>query len=89
MDAGHKIVALENAIVRLSWMEAIGSKAISDSILRYKKITLQRLEYDISIFDSGRYGICTKCSREISFAGLRAIPYVTLCINCAQKSEPL
>ncbi|HSL89830.1 MAG TPA: TraR/DksA C4-type zinc finger protein [Ignavibacteriaceae bacterium] len=66
-------------------MEAIGSKAIFDSALRDKKVTLQRFEYALSNCESTRYGICTKFDQEISFASLMAVPYTILCINCAQK----
>lgn len=85
MENNSGPVAPDNAIGRLSRMEAIGSKAISDAGLSDKKVTLQRLEYALSNCDSGRYGICTKCSNEISYARLMAVPYAALCINCAQK----
>lgn len=85
MEKDNNPIAPDNAIGRLSRMEAIGSKAIADAGLRDKKVTLQRLEYALSNCDSNRYGICTKCSKEISFARLIAVPYAALCINCAQK----
>ena len=85
MQDGYRPVAPDNAIGRLSRMEAIGSKAISDSVLKDKTVTLQRLEFALSNVDSSRYGICAKCDKEISVPRLMAIPYATLCINCAQK----
>jgi DnaK suppressor protein len=85
MEQENNPVAQDNAYGRLSRMEAIGSKAISDAALRDKKITLQRLDYALSNCESNRYGICTKCKEKIPYARLMAIPYATLCINCAQK----
>ncbi|MDZ7626393.1 MAG: TraR/DksA C4-type zinc finger protein, partial [Ignavibacteriaceae bacterium] len=85
MEKENKPVAPDNAYGRLSRMEAIGSKAISDAALGDMKVTLQRLGYALTICDSPGYGTCTKCNQEIMFARLMAIPYATLCINCAQK----
>jgi len=85
MENEAKPIAPDSAYGRLSRMEAINSKAIFDSALRDKKVTLQRLEYALSNCESTRYGICTKCNKEISFARLMAVPYTVLCINCAQK----
>lgn len=84
-ESDYKPVAPDNAYGRLSRMEAIGSKAISDARLHDKIVTLQRLEYALSNCDSGRFGICTKCNNEILFARVMAVPYAALCINCAQK----
>lgn len=85
MEKDNKPIAPDNAIGRLSRMEAIGSKAIADAGLRDKKVTKQRLEYALSTCYSNRYGICANCSNEISIARLMAIPYATHCIKCAQK----
>ncbi len=76
-------VAPDNAYGRLSRMEAIASKAISDSGLQDKKATLQRLNFALSIIDSDNYGLCHKCHKEISFNRMIAIPYALHCINCA------
>jgi len=37
--------------------------------------------------DSGTYGICENCGKEIHPARLEALPYATLCINCQAKQE--
>jgi DnaK suppressor protein len=83
METENKPIAPDNAYGRLSRMEAIGSKAISDAALGDKKITLQRLEYALSNCDLERYGFCSRCNQLIGFARLMAVPYAALCINCA------
>ena len=44
---------------------------------------LMQVQHAIQRIETGNYGICAKCEEEISAARLQAIPYSTLCINCA------
>ena len=37
--------------------------------------------------DTGEYGICMQCGIEISPERLNAVPYATLCIECAEKAD--
>jgi DnaK suppressor protein len=37
--------------------------------------------------DAGTYGICTNCGNEISEHRLEALPFATLCIDCAEQLE--
>ena len=37
--------------------------------------------------DEGAYGECVSCGNEIAPARLEAVPYATLCIDCASASE--
>lgn len=85
IEVEDRFVAPDNAIGRLSRMEAISSKAISNAALHDKKTTMQRLEYALSSIESENFGICTRCNNEITYQRLLAIPYVTLCIKCAQR----
>ncbi len=36
----------------------------------------------IERLDSGRYGVCERCGKEINPRRLEALPYVTLCLDC-------
>ncbi len=38
--------------------------------------------------ESGSFGVCEDCGKEIPAARLEAIPYTTLCKECAEKAEP-
>jgi len=44
---------------------------------------LQQVKQAIQRIKQGKYHSCTNCGGEISEARLKAIPYTTLCINCA------
>ncbi len=35
--------------------------------------------------DDGEYGICDRCGRQIAAARLKALPYTTLCVECADQ----
>ena len=37
--------------------------------------------------DAGEYGECTSCGEPIAEARLKALPYATLCIQCAEEAE--
>jgi DnaK suppressor protein len=52
----------------------------AQSMLEQINIALDRL-------DSGTYGICTNCSKQIDPRRLGALPYVTLCIGCQAAAE--
>jgi RNA polymerase-binding transcription factor DksA len=52
----------------------------AQSMLEQINIALERL-------DSGKYGICTRCSKQIDPRRLGALPYVTLCIDCQAAAE--
>jgi len=37
--------------------------------------------------DAGEYGLCSECEEPIAEARLKALPYATLCIQCAEEAE--
>jgi len=47
--------------------------------------TLSEVEHALEKFDSGGYGICEECGKEITSARLEARPEARLCIECAAK----
>ena len=48
---------------------------------------LQQVNAALARLDTGEYGICEECEEPIAEARLRALPYVTLCIQCAEEAE--
>jgi len=55
-------------------LDAIGNEAKEE--LNMVGIALERLA-------KGEYGSCSKCGADINPDRLKAIPYTSLCINCA------
>jgi DnaK suppressor protein len=52
----------------------------SSNVLAAIDDALQRIE-------DGTYGICSNCGKEIPAERLEAVPYATLCIDCAREAE--
>jgi DnaK suppressor protein len=44
---------------------------------------LKQIDEALAKIDAGTYGICERCRKPIAPARLEALPYATLCIDCA------
>lgn len=80
-----KAVAPDNAIGRLTRMEAISSKSVNEAAFNKAKTTLSKLENAFKEIDDPDYGLCMECEEPIPFARLMILPETTLCVTCAEK----
>ena len=48
---------------------------------------LDQVNQALARLDAGEYGECTSCGEPIAEARLKALPYATLCIQCAEEAE--
>ncbi len=80
-----KPVAPDNAIGRLSRMEAINSKSISEEALRKAQSSLAGLERALKMIDNPDFGYCVECGEEILFKRLMIMPGARMCVECAGK----
>ncbi len=78
-------IAPDNAIGRISRMEAINSKSINEEALRKAEDTLSKLERALKIIDDADFGTCIECDEPIPFARLMILPETSLCVGCAEK----
>ncbi|MCM8541741.1 MAG: TraR/DksA C4-type zinc finger protein [Lentisphaeraceae bacterium] len=78
-------IAPDNAIGRVSRMDAIGNKAVNDMALEKAKNKIEHLEYALSLYGTIEFGVCTECYQDISFKRLSAMPEVETCMNCAAR----
>ncbi len=85
--AGSAPVSPDNAIGRLTRMEAINSKSISEAALAKALTTRSRLEKALRTIDSEKFGLCMHCEEPIAFARLMAMPEASLCVTCAARQE--
>lgn len=46
---------------------------------------VMQIDEALSRIDKGSYGICNSCGATIADERLQAVPYASLCINCAEK----
>ncbi len=80
-----KPVAPDNAIGRLTRMEAIGSRAVSEASMNSARAKLARLETALKKVDQPDFGICIRCGKPIPEGRIMAMPENVLCVPCAEK----
>jgi RNA polymerase-binding protein DksA len=57
------------------------------SMMQTEESTLDAIESALERIEDRTYGTCEDCSKAIKRTRLKAIPYTTLCINCASLRE--
>ncbi len=77
----------DNAIGRLTRMEAISSKSINEAALHSAQHTLSSLEHALRVINDPDFGLCRECEEEIPFGRLMIMPETGLCVECAEKWE--
>jgi DnaK suppressor protein len=78
-----KPIAPENAIGRLSRMDAINNKSIYDAALVKAQDKLQKLQIAERNVDKPDFGICVKCGKPIPIGRILLMPQSNRCVNCA------
>ncbi|MDX1627113.1 MAG: TraR/DksA C4-type zinc finger protein [Fulvivirga sp.] len=76
-------VSPENAIGRISRMDAINNKSISEASLRQAEEKLSKLETALAKVDQDNFGICIRCGQPIPAGRLMLLPHSTTCVKCA------
>ncbi|MCW5923584.1 MAG: TraR/DksA C4-type zinc finger protein [Saprospiraceae bacterium] len=77
-------IAPDNAIGRVSRMDAIVSKSIVDDALREAQNKLSQLmAMKIKIHEHG-FGLCTKCKKPIPEKRLLLMPQSMYCVDCSK-----
>ncbi len=78
-----KPIAPENAIGRISRMDAINNKSVNDEALKKAKQKLKNLEIAYSNLNEPDFGICAKCNNTIPIGRIMLMPHTRFCVNCA------
>ncbi len=79
-----KPVVPDNAIGRLTRMEAIGSKAVSEASLNSSRIRLAKLEIALEKIDDPQFGVCIRCAKPIPKGRILLLPESVVCVPCAE-----
>ena len=79
-----KPIAPENAIGRVSRMDAINNKSVVEAALREAKQKMQQLQLMETKTDDENFGSCIKCKQPIPFGRLMIRPHSKFCVDCAQ-----
>ncbi len=76
-------IAPENAIGRISRMDAINNKSVNVAALNKAKQKLKNLQIALSNIDDNAFGICGKCNNQIPLGRILLVPQSRFCVNCA------
>ena len=80
-----KPVAPDNAIGRLSRMEALNDRAVSEASLNAARHKLSRLENALGKVDQSDFGICVTCDTPIPPGRILLMPEAIRCVPCSEK----
>ena len=84
LEEATKPISPENAIGRVSRMDAINNKSVSEAALRIARRQLTSLNIALSKIDKPEFGLCTNCKRTIQARRLMFMPSSAKCVRCAQ-----
>ena len=79
-----KPIAPENAIGRVSRMDAINNKSVNEAALRKAEQKLHNLKVALGKVDDADFGICIRCQHPIPLGRILLIPQAISCVNCAR-----
>jgi len=85
LEDATKPIAPDNAIGRVSRMDAIGNKMINDRGLDSARSRREQLEAVLDKASSPDFGSCMICMAPIPVQRLLALPESTLCMRCATR----
>ena len=77
-------ISPENAIGRISRMDAINNKSVLEAALREAQSKLIQLKNILKKIEGPCFGLCKKCKKNIPFGRLVIRPESELCVNCAK-----
>ncbi len=84
-DAAKPVELDQNAVGRLSRMDAMRAQGMAFETKGRRQQQLARIEGALSRMDAGDYGFCLTCGEEIYSRRLDVDPSYTQCIICADK----
>jgi DnaK suppressor protein len=79
-----KPIAPDDAIGRVSRMDAINNKSVTEASLRQAEKKLANLHKVLLSINTPDFGLCMKCKSEIPLGRILFRPESLLCVNCAR-----
>lgn len=77
-------IAPENAIGRVSRMDAINNKSVVEAALRKAEEKLNKLKYALTQINKEGFGLCARCNHQIPIGRILLMPQSVHCVNCAR-----
>ena len=78
-----KPISPENAIGRISRMDAINNKSVAEAALRQVEGKLKNLNSVLGSINDKEFGLCLKCHKPIPLGRILLMPQSRFCVNCA------
>jgi DnaK suppressor protein len=79
-----KPISPDCAIGRVSRMDAINNKSVTEAALRQAENKLKGLKHVLSLYGTEDFGKCVKCKAEIPAGRILFRPESLYCVNCAK-----
>lgn len=79
-----KPIAPENAIGRVSRMDAINNRSVTEAALRTAEKKLQGLKTILPKVGDPDFGLCARCKQQIPIQRILLVPYSQFCVRCAR-----
>ena len=79
-----KPIAPDVAIGRISRMDAINNKSVTEAAMRQAEEKLRNLQRVLSKIDHKDSGICLKCHKPIPLGRILIRPESLYCVSCAK-----
>lgn len=83
LEESAQPVSPENAIGRISRMDAINNKGVLEASIRNRKRKLGKLQLALSKINNSDFGICSRCKNPIQPQRVILMPESDKCVNCA------
>ncbi len=80
-----KPIAPDDAIGRVSRMDAINNRSINEAALRKASERLSGLERILEQQNDKDLGVCSRCKRDIPMGRLLLMPESRQCVQCASR----
>ena len=79
-----KPIAPENAIGRVSRMDAINNKSVNEAALKQAEQKLKHLQIALGNINEPDFGICIRCNNPIPIGRIMLMPHSRFCVKCAK-----
>jgi DnaK suppressor protein len=85
LEEGSKPVAPDSALGRLTRMEALGARAVSQASLQSVKDKFNQLTHALERIDQEGFGVCNVCKEPLPPDRIIAVPNARICVPCQTK----
>ena len=79
-----KPISPENAIGRVSRMDAINNKSVVEAALRKAEEKFNKLKLVLDTVNDADFGLCMRCGNPIPIGRILLMPQSRNCVRCAQ-----